>query len=84
MPGEKQTPPLWFRVRPIGYVRRPGAPRPDPEAFYDPWAETALEILPRWADAMAGIEEYNHLVVVGCTQSTGSAMDGPGPAGKMG
>ena len=54
----------WFRVQPIGYVQRPGAAEPDPEAFYDPWMEMALEILPRWADALAGIEEYSHLVVI--------------------
>jgi tRNA (adenine37-N6)-methyltransferase len=54
----------WFRVQAIGYVERPGAPQPEPEAFYDPWAETALRILPRWADALAGIEEYSHLIVV--------------------
>ena len=27
-------------------------------------AETALEILPRWEDALAGIEEYSHLFVI--------------------
>jgi tRNA-Thr(GGU) m(6)t(6)A37 methyltransferase TsaA len=26
--------------------------------------ETALHILPRWADAIDGIEEYSHLIVV--------------------
>jgi tRNA (adenine37-N6)-methyltransferase len=54
----------WFRVQTIGYVDRPDAPEPDPDAFYDPWLETALRILPRWADALAGIEEYSHLVVL--------------------
>lgn len=54
----------WFRVQPIGYVRRPDATEPDPEAFYDPALETALEILPRWADALDGIEGYSHLVVL--------------------
>ncbi len=57
-------PSRWFRVQPIGYVRRPDAPESDPEAFYDPWAETALEILARWEDALAGIEEYSHLLVI--------------------
>ena len=56
--------PRWFRVQPIGYVRRPGVPDPDPEAYYDPWQETALEILPRWAAALDGIEEYSHLLVI--------------------
>ena len=59
-----EQPLRWFRVQPIGYVRRPGAAEPDPEAFYDPRAETALEILPRWEDALAGIEEYSHLFVI--------------------
>jgi tRNA-Thr(GGU) m(6)t(6)A37 methyltransferase TsaA len=45
-------------------VRRPGVPDPDPEAFYDPWVETALEILPRWQDALDGIEAYSHLIVI--------------------
>ena len=59
-----ERPSRGFRVQPIGYVRRPGAPEPDPEAFYEPWAETALEILPRWSDALTGIEEYSHLFVI--------------------
>jgi tRNA-Thr(GGU) m(6)t(6)A37 methyltransferase TsaA len=54
----------WYRVQLIGYVRRPGAADPDPAAFYDPAVETALEILPRWADALDGIEGYSHLVVL--------------------
>jgi tRNA-Thr(GGU) m(6)t(6)A37 methyltransferase TsaA len=56
--------PRWFRVQPIGYVRRPGVTQPDPEAFYDPATETALDVLPRWADALDGIDEYSHLLVV--------------------
>jgi tRNA-Thr(GGU) m(6)t(6)A37 methyltransferase TsaA len=54
----------WYRVQPIGFVRRPGADIPEPEAFYDPRAETALDILPRWEAALAGIEEYSHLLVI--------------------
>ena len=54
----------WFRVQPIGYVRRPGAGEPDPDAFYDPAVETALDILPRWSEALEGIEEYSHLIVL--------------------
>jgi len=64
VPDEQERANRWFRVQPIGYVRRPGAPEPDPEVFYDPWEETALEILPRWVDALAGIEEYSHLYVI--------------------
>lgn len=56
--------PRWYRVQPIGYVRRPGVEAPEPETYYDPWVETALEILPRWQDALAGIEDYSHLLVV--------------------
>jgi tRNA (Thr-GGU) A37 N-methylase len=67
MTGGEQ-PSRWFRVQPIGYVRRPDAPEPDPEAFYNPWAETALEILPRWEEALAGIEEYSHLFLECCSQ----------------
>jgi tRNA (adenine37-N6)-methyltransferase len=54
----------WFRVQAIGYVRRPGAGDPDPEAFYDPTVETVLDILPRWSDGLAGIEGYSHLYVI--------------------
>jgi tRNA-Thr(GGU) m(6)t(6)A37 methyltransferase TsaA len=61
---EGEQPSRWFRVQPIGYVRRPYATEPDPDAFYDPSAETALEFLPRWGDALDGIEEYSHLLVI--------------------
>jgi tRNA-Thr(GGU) m(6)t(6)A37 methyltransferase TsaA len=53
----------WYRVQPIGYVRRPGAPDPVPGEFYDPSQETIIEILPRWADGLTGIEDFSHLVV---------------------
>lgn len=45
-------------------MRRPGIEEPDPAAYYDPWAETALEILPRWAKALDGLEGYSHLYVI--------------------
>jgi tRNA-Thr(GGU) m(6)t(6)A37 methyltransferase TsaA len=54
----------WFRIQAIGYVRRPGMDVADPAAYYDPATETALEMLPRWAAALEGIEGYSHLVVV--------------------
>ena len=54
----------WYRVQPIGFVRRPGAEVPDSEAFYDPQIEIALDILPRWEAALAGIEDYSHLLVI--------------------
>jgi tRNA-Thr(GGU) m(6)t(6)A37 methyltransferase TsaA len=54
----------WHRVQPIGFVRRPGAVDPVPGEFYDPNQETIIEILPRWADGLAGIEGFSHLVVI--------------------
>src|SRR3954447_16024432 len=54
----------WYRVQPIGFVRRPGVEVADPEAFYDPQAETALDIVPHWEAALEGIEEYSHLLVI--------------------
>jgi tRNA (adenine37-N6)-methyltransferase len=53
----------WFRAQAIGQVRRPGPP-PDAEAFFDPFAASTLEILPRWADGLDGIDGYSHLVVL--------------------
>ena len=54
----------WFRIQAIGFVERPGALAPEPGAFYDPEVETALRILPRWQDALDGLEGYSHLIVV--------------------
>jgi tRNA-Thr(GGU) m(6)t(6)A37 methyltransferase TsaA len=54
----------WFRVQAIGCVARPGAETYDPASYYDPDIETALEILPRWVDALEGLEEYSHLIVI--------------------
>lgn len=54
----------WFRVQEIGTVRRPGGGPTAPGEWYDPSAETTLDILPRWADALAGLDGYSHLVVV--------------------
>lgn len=54
----------WFRVQAIGTVRRPGTPPPASGVFYDPWEESILDILPRWADGLAGIEGFSHLVVL--------------------
>src|SRR5688500_5943453 len=53
-----------FRVQPFGYARRPNAPEPVPDAFYDHCADTAIDIQPPWQDALAGIEEYSHLFVI--------------------
>ena len=57
-------PTRWFRAQAIGIVARPGSASTDPSAYYDPNLETALQILPRWEDAIDGIEGYSHLVVV--------------------
>lgn len=54
----------WFRVTPIGYVRRPGTAAFDPGSFVDPCTEATLEVLPRWADGLIGLEEYSHLLVI--------------------
>lgn len=54
----------WFRVQAIGSVDRPGAETSNLDAYYDPNVETALRILPRWAEALNGLEEYSHLIVV--------------------
>ena len=58
------SPTRWFRAQAIGSVSRPGAENGNPACFYDPDVETALEILPRWVDALDGLEEYSHLIVV--------------------
>ena len=54
----------WHRVQPIGYVRRPGESESAPGEYYDPNQETIIEILPRWADGLTGIEGFSHLVVI--------------------
>jgi len=54
----------WFRAQSIGTVRRPGGGPTAPGEWYDPWAETTLEIWPRWADGLLGLEAYSHLVVL--------------------
>ncbi len=54
-----------FTVRPIGWVRRPVLPPdPAPGAFFDPEPEAVLDILPRWAAGLEGIEDFSHLLVV--------------------
>ena len=61
MPDSSAT--RWFRVQAIGWVRRPEG-HTDPEQFLDPWAESVLEVLPKWEDGLAGIEDFSHLVVL--------------------
>ncbi len=54
----------WYRVQAIGTIRRPDGELTTPEAFVDPWVESVLEVVPRWAAGLAGIEEFSHLVVI--------------------
>jgi tRNA-Thr(GGU) m(6)t(6)A37 methyltransferase TsaA len=53
-----------FRVQSIGTVRRPGTAASEPGAFFDPWQESILEIDPRWAAGLDGLEGFSHLVVL--------------------
>ncbi|MDQ2682844.1 MAG: tRNA (N6-threonylcarbamoyladenosine(37)-N6)-methyltransferase TrmO, partial [Chloroflexota bacterium] len=52
----------WFRVQSIGTVLREDQPPPD--QFLDPAAPSVLRIDERWADGLAGIEEFSHLIVL--------------------
>ena len=45
-------------------MRRPVAAEFDPDAYYDPFAEARREILPSWAEALDGIEDHSHLLVI--------------------
>ena len=62
--GADSGSPRWFRVQAIGTVRRPGGGPTAPDAYYDPWAETVLDILPRWAGGLLELEGFSHLVVL--------------------
>ena len=56
-----------FTVTAIGVVHRPGMPdgaTTEPTEYFDPFAESVVEIYPEWAAGLAGIEEFSHLVVV--------------------
>jgi tRNA-Thr(GGU) m(6)t(6)A37 methyltransferase TsaA len=56
-----------FTVTPIGVLHRPDMPddaRSDRGAYYDPFAETIIEIFPEWEAGLLRIEEFSHLVVV--------------------
>lgn len=56
-----------FTVTPIGVVHRPGLPdgwRNEPGTYYDPFAESVIEIYPEWEEGLLRIEEFSHLVVV--------------------
>ena len=85
--GADSGSPQWFRVQAIGTVRRPGGGPTAPDAYYDPWAETVLDILPRWAGGLLGLEGFSHLIVLfwldrAARRRTAGA---PGPAeGRVG
>lgn len=56
-----------FTVTAIGVVHRPGLPdgaTTASTAYFDPFAESTIEIYPEWAAGLAGIEEFSHLAVV--------------------
>jgi tRNA-Thr(GGU) m(6)t(6)A37 methyltransferase TsaA len=58
------TSPRRFRVQSIGTVRRSGTGETEPGEFFDPWQESILEIDPRWAAGLDGLEDFSHLVVL--------------------
>ena len=63
MPEPRPT----FTVTAIGVVHRPGMPggaTTGPTEYFDPFAESVVEIYPEWAAGLAGIEEFSHLAVV--------------------
>lgn len=56
-----------FGVTAIGIIHRPGLPddaTTAPAEYFDPFAESVIEVYPEWAAGLAGIEEFSHLVVV--------------------
>lgn len=56
-----------FSVTAIGVIHRPGMNDGEATAegaYFDPFAESIVEIHPEWADGLIGIEEFSHLVVV--------------------
>jgi tRNA-Thr(GGU) m(6)t(6)A37 methyltransferase TsaA len=54
----------WFRVQEIGIVLRPDDPGGEGTSFFDPGAESTIEIAERWADGLEGIEDFSHIVVM--------------------
>lgn len=56
-----------FTATAIGVIHRPGwedDATTAEGAYFDPFAESVVEIYPEWAAGLAGIEEFSHLVVV--------------------
>ncbi len=63
MPDQRPS----FTVTAIGVVHRPGWPEDAttaPTEYFDPFAESVLEIYPEWATGLVGIEEFSHLAIV--------------------
>jgi len=56
-----------FGVTAIGVVHRPGwadDATTAPGDYFDPFAESIVEIYPEWEAGLAGIDEFSHLVVI--------------------
>lgn len=56
-----------FSVTAIWVVHRPGMDDGETTAegtYFDPFAESIVEIYPEWAEGLIGIEEFSHVVVV--------------------
>jgi len=56
-----------FTVTPVGLVHRPGMPdgaRSEPGMYYDPFAESVVEVFPEWEAALTQLEAFSHLVLV--------------------
>lgn len=56
-----------FGVTAIGVVHRPGMAdgvTTERGEYFNPFAESIIEIYPEWADGLTRIEEFSHLVVV--------------------
>ncbi len=56
-----------FSVTAIGIVHRPGLPdgaTTAPTEYFDPFAESTIELFTEWAGGLVGIEEFSRLAVV--------------------
>ena len=63
MPDQRPS----FTVTAIGVVHRPGLPddaTTGPTDYFDPVAESVIEVYPEWAAGLTGIEEFSHLALV--------------------
>ena len=63
MPDQRPS----FTVTAIGVIHRPGLPddaTTGPTDYFDPFAESVIEVYPEWAAGLSGIEEFSHLALV--------------------